>query len=283
MPQGSSCIKSSSKSNIILRMSSSTVSTVAIAGITGKLGQLIAKAVLGYPQANIRGFCRDQSKLSPDLSSDPRVTILQGPSDDPAAARKAVQGSDVVICAYLGPNGFMVQSQKILIDAAEAEKVPRYIASDWALDYTKLKLGDLPPKDPMIEIKAYLETKKDIKGVHILNGAFMQLVQMAFQQDPVGYWGSGDEKWDFTSHETCAEYTAAIAMDPSAVGVIKGPFPNPPPQSLPPLSPESTNNPHSARRPRQLQRIRRHLYEANWQKAQHEAIRNPGGAAREDG
>ncbi len=229
MPQGRSYIKSSLNSNIILRMSSSTLSTVAIAGITGKLGQLIAKAVLGYPQANIRGFCRDQSKLSPDLSSDPRVTILQGSSDDPAAARKAVQGSDVVICAYLGPNDFMVQSQKILIDAAEAEKVPRYIASDWALDYTKLKLGDLPPKDPMIEIKAYLETKKDIKGVHILNGAFMQLVQMAFQQDPVGYWGSGDEKWDFTSYETCAEYTAAIAMDPSAVGVIKGPFPSPPP------------------------------------------------------
>lgn len=122
MPQGRSYIQSSLNSNIILRMSSSTVSIVAIAGITGKLGQLIAKAVLGYPQANIRGFCRDQSKLSPDLSSDPRVTILQGSGDDPAAARKTVQGSDVVICAYLGPNDFMVQSQKILIDAAEAEK-----------------------------------------------------------------------------------------------------------------------------------------------------------------
>lgn len=239
-------------------MSSSTVSTVAIAGITGKLGQLIAKAVLGYPQAKIQGLCRDKSKLSTEISSDPRVTITQGASDDPATARKAVQGSDVVICAYLGPNDFMVQSQKTLIDAAEAEKVPRYIASDWSLDHTKLKLGDLPPKDPMIEIKAYLETKKDIKGVHIMNGAFMQVVQMVFQQDPVGYWGSGDEKWDFTSYETCAEYTAAIAMDPSALGVIKG-IPSPFPTSLLASCQVATNNPRSPRRPPQHERNRRHL------------------------
>ena len=202
-------------------MSSSTVSTVTIAGITGKLGHLIAQAVLAYPEANIRAFCRDASKLSPTVSSNPRVHITQASSDDVAAAREAVRGSDVVICAYLGPNDFMVSSQKVLIDAAVAEKVPRYIASDWALDYTKLKLGDLPTKDPMIEIKAYLETKP-IKAVHILNGAFMQLFQMAFKQDPVGYWGTGDEKWDCTSYEDCAKYTAAIAMDASASGVIKG-------------------------------------------------------------
>ena len=202
-------------------MSSSAVSTVAIAGITGKLGQLIAKSVLSYPEANIRGFCRDQSKLSKDIASNPRVSILQGSSDDIDTAREAIKGSEVVICAYLGPNDFMVKSQKVLIDAAVAEKVPRYIASDWALDFTKLKLGDLPRKDPMIEIKAYLETKS-IKGVHILNGAFMPLFQMAFSQDHVGYWGTGNEKWDVTSYDTCADYTAAIAMDPSASGVIKG-------------------------------------------------------------
>ena len=204
-------------------MSTSTVSTVTIAGLTGKLGQLITKAVLGYPKANIQGFCRDPSKLSKEITSNPRVNITQGSSDDFNAARKAVKGSDVVICAYLGPNDFMVDGQKTLIDAAIAEKVPRYIASDWALDFTKLKLGDLPPKDPMIQIKAYLETKP-IKGVHILNGGFMQLFKMAFSQNEVGYWGTGDEKWDVTSYETCAEYTAAIAMDPTASGVIKGTY-----------------------------------------------------------
>ena len=201
---------------------SSPVSTVAIAGMTGKLGSLIANALLAYPNTHIRGFCRDSSKLPPSLSSSPRVSITQGSASDMAAARGFVKGSDVVICAYLGSNGFMVESQKVLIDAAEAEGVPRYIASDWALDYTKLKLGDLPAKDPMIEIKGYLDTKKGIKGVHVLNGGFMDLFEMAFGQEEVGYWGSGEEKWDVTSYEDSAGFTAAVAMDPDATGVIKG-------------------------------------------------------------
>ena len=202
-------------------MSVKTVSTVAIAGITGKLGRLIAESILASSQAQVRGFCRDRAKVPVELQSNPRVAIVEGSAEDSKAAREAVRDSDVVVCAYLGPNDFMVNSQEVLIDAAETEKVPRYIASDWALDYTKLKLGDLPPKDPMIQIHDYLGTK-DIKPVHILNGAFTPFLVMSLSRDPVEYWGTGDEKWDLTSYETCAQYTAAIALDPSASGILKG-------------------------------------------------------------
>lgn len=73
----------------------------------------------------------------------------------------------------------MVDGQKFLIDACDECKVPRYIASDCALDYTKLKLGGLFPKDPMIHVKSYVETKK-VKGVHILIGAFMEPIFSPF-------------------------------------------------------------------------------------------------------
>ena len=235
-------------------MSTTPVSTVAIAGITGKLGSLIAQSLLTYPRSHIRGLCRNPTKLSPSISSNPRVSITQGPSSDLAVARTFVKGSDVVICAYLGDNDFMVDSQKLLIDAAEAEQVPRYIASDWALDYTKLKVGDLPAKDPMIEIKSYLETKKSVKGVHVLNGAFMELFEMAFQQKEVGYWGTGEERWDMTSYEDCAGFTAAAAMDPSATGVIKGMF-----YAAFSKSTTIANSPSSSRRSRLLQRRRQDL------------------------
>lgn len=66
----------------------------------------------------------------------------------------------------------MVDGQKALIDAREECSIPRYVASDWELDYTKLKFGELFPKDPMIHVKAYLETK-EVQGVHILIGGFM--------------------------------------------------------------------------------------------------------------
>lgn len=80
----------------------SPVSVVGIAGITGKLGQLAAEAILSTTSdVKIQGFCRDKSKVAPSLSDHARVSIIEGQSDDMEAARKAVRGCQVVICAYL--------------------------------------------------------------------------------------------------------------------------------------------------------------------------------------
>lgn len=67
----------------------------------------------------------------------------------------------------------MVDGQKQLTDAYDESGVPRYVASDWVLDYTNQKLGDLFPKDPMIRVKAYPETKAKVNGVHVLIGGRM--------------------------------------------------------------------------------------------------------------
>lgn len=145
-----------------------------------------------------------------------------------APSRK--KSCDVVICAYLGDDTLMVEGQKKLIDSCEASGVPRYIASDWSLDYTKLQLGDLFPKDPMIHVKAYLETKKGVKGVHVLVGGFIDPLFSPFFQiwNPetatLKYWGDGTEIWEGTSYENAAEYTAAVAVDPTATGVQKCEF-----------------------------------------------------------
>ena len=77
------------------------VSVIAIAGITGKLGQLTAETILSTSDCRVQGFCRDKSKVAPALRDNSRVTIVEGQSSDPEAARKAVRGSQVVICMYL--------------------------------------------------------------------------------------------------------------------------------------------------------------------------------------
>ncbi|KAJ3955615.1 hypothetical protein N0V92_007857 [Colletotrichum tropicale] len=199
--------------------------TVALAGITGKFGRLLASKLIQNPDVTLRGYCRDPKKVIASLASSPQVQLFQGEAYDEEKIRNFVKGSDVVICAYLGDDKLMVEGQKMLIDACESEGVPRYIASDWALDYTKLELGELFPKDPMKHVKAYLETKKSVKGVHILIGGFMDAIMSPFFSviDPVThtfkYWGEGTEPWEGTSYENAAEYTAAVATDPSAVGV----------------------------------------------------------------
>lgn len=214
-----------------------SVSTVAIAGITGKLGTLIAQAVLTTSNVSIRGLCRDKSKLAPELQAFvDRITIVEGGSTDLSAARHAVRGSQVVICSYLGSDDLMINGQKVLIDACVAESVPRYIASDYSLDYTKLELGALPAKDPMIQIKAYVEGTP-VKGVHVLIGCFTEtFVHYMGAWDPkqnlLQHWGTGDEVWDFTTYGTSAQYIAAVALDPNAHGLLKCESPSPPSSTL---------------------------------------------------
>ncbi|VUC26619.1 unnamed protein product [Clonostachys rosea] len=201
--------------------------TIGIAGITGKFGRLVALKLLQNPNVNLRGYARDPSKVITSISESPRVSLFKGEAFDNASIKPFVAGANVIICAYLGADHLMIEGQKKLIDACDDAGVARYVASDWALDYTKLKLGELFPKDPMIHVKSYLETKKTTKGVHILIGSFMDPVLSPFfniwdpQSQTLRYWGEGDEPFEGTSYENAAELTAAVAVDKSAVGIKK--------------------------------------------------------------
>lgn len=76
--------------------------TVAIAGITGKFGPLVATHLLKNPDVTLRGLCRDTSKVISSIASNPKVQLFQGDAYDHDKIRAFVGGSDVVICSYLG-------------------------------------------------------------------------------------------------------------------------------------------------------------------------------------
>ena len=79
-------------------------------------------------------------------------------------------------------------------------------------------------------IYAYLQEKEAagsaIRGVHIFNGGFTEaLLANVFADDAhtkIHYFGSGDVGLDITTMPNVAAWTAEIAMDPSADGVING-------------------------------------------------------------
>ncbi|KAI1387925.1 nmrA-like family protein [Hypoxylon trugodes] len=199
--------------------------TVGIAAITGKFARELTSFLLKNPAITIKGYCRDPSKVPESFFS--KVSIVKGDAFDTSAIRSFVSGCDVVVCCYLGDAKLMVNGQTTLIDACAAEGVPRYVASDWSIDYTKLELGQLFPKDPMIRVKAYLDAQDKVKGVHVLVGMFMDMAfSQAFQvYDPASstlkYWGTGDEIWEATTYRNAAEFTAAVVADKDAVGVKK--------------------------------------------------------------
>ncbi|KAH9205320.1 hypothetical protein DL95DRAFT_397729 [Leptodontidium sp. 2 PMI_412] len=120
----------------------------------------------------------------------------------------------------------MIRAQKLLIDLSEEEKVDRYLASDYTGDYTKLDYGDIVEKDPMKDIKAYLDTKPNIKGVHVLIGVFVEtFLDLMGTWDSntrtIRYWGTGTERRDLMSYRKAAQYVAAVVLDPNAIGILK--------------------------------------------------------------
>lgn len=161
-----------------------SVKVVGIAGITGKFARCILDNLLKDPSVSIQGYCRDPTKLPDVIQSSSRVQITKGESTDNASLRSFVRSCDVVICCYLGDNSLMIDGQKALVDACEAEGVPRYVASDYSLDFRKLGYGQLPAKDPMKYIQEYIESKPNVTGVHVLIGVFMDI----FMRTPPNLW-----------------------------------------------------------------------------------------------
>ena len=202
------------------------LSTIAIAGISSRLALLIAEELLKQPVVKLQGSSRDLTKLPLWIRESNRVTLVQTGVFDTDKLRSMIKGSDVVICCYLADNENMFQGQKILVDLCEEESIPRYIASDYTMDYTKIDYGDVAIKDPMKHVKAYIETKSHVKGVHVLSGLFMESYwELVVPYDPdtrtLSTWVSEDAKFDITTYRTCAQYVAAVALDDSATGVLK--------------------------------------------------------------
>ncbi|TVY50353.1 hypothetical protein LCER1_G008599 [Lachnellula cervina] len=183
--------------------------TIGIAGFTGKFALCVVKSLLQKPGVSVRGFCRGPSKLPPSGIASYRIHIVKGEFNDKDALHSFMTGTNVVICCYLSNAELMSEGQKLLIDTCVAKNVPRYIAGDFSVDITNIPYGALPPKDPCKEIMKYLESR-DIEGVHILIGVFME----TFWSDFMQIWDPKQKKLSYW-----ADYTAAVAIDRTAVGI----------------------------------------------------------------
>lgn len=78
----------------------------------------------------------------------------------------------------------------------------------------------------MKSVMAHLETKERVKGVHVLVGLLTETWWSLFdfwdaRGMRVKYSGMGHENWELTTYAIPAEYVAAVALEPGAVGVLK--------------------------------------------------------------
>ena len=190
-----------------------------LAGATGDLGHRIGLALLDRGAA-VRALVRPGTN-KPTLSElrARGATIVEVDFQDEAALRLACAGAACVVSALSGLREVIVDAQTRLLNAAVAAGVPRFIPSDFSIDYTKLPVGSNRNLDLRREFGQRLD-QAPIQATSVLNGMFMDLLTgqapvILFKIRRVLYWGSADQPLDFTTTADTAAFTAAAALDPT--------------------------------------------------------------------
>lgn len=200
-------------------------SGVVIAGATGGLGLRIARS-LGERGASVKALVRPTTAMD-------RTTALEATGaslhridlGDAAGLARACEGADCVVSALNGLEETMLDAQGALLQAATAAGVPRFIPSDFALDFTRTRLGG----NRNLDLRRRFHERLDgapIRATSVLNGAFMdmltgQMPLVQFRWRRVLCWGDVDQPLDFTAMDDVAAFTAAAALDGDAPPILR--------------------------------------------------------------
>ena len=190
-----------------------------IAGATGNLGGRIARAIL-QRGANVKAVVRRNS--DPEKVEELRkrgAAIAEVDFNSVSEVTAACRGGACVISALSGLREVIVAAQALLLDAAVRAGVPRFIPSDYSIDFTKLPAGTNRNLDLRREFHERLD-KAPVAATSILNGMFTDLLTgeapvVLFKLKRVVYWENADQQLDFTTMDDSAEFTAAAALDSS--------------------------------------------------------------------
>lgn len=193
--------------------------TVSVAGATGNLGGRIIGALIEQG-VEVRALVREgtERKKVTKLTQLGAKVISMDMSDSDALI-SACMGVSCVVSALQGLRDVIVDVQSLLLEAAITAGVPRFIPSDYAIDYTKLVVGTNRNLDLRRAFQERIDSS-DIASTSVLNGAFAELLTSAmplldFEAKQVRYWENAEQKLDFTTMDDTAAFTAAAALDES--------------------------------------------------------------------
>jgi nucleoside-diphosphate-sugar epimerase len=185
---------------------------IVVAGATGNLGGRIARALLERG-ASVRALVRSSTARE-------KIERLEALGATIASeAAPACSGAACVVSALAGLRDVIVDAQTVLLEAAVRAGVPRFIPSDFSIDFTKFPPGENRNLDLRREFHTRLD-KTSISATTIFNGAFADMLTgrmplILFKAKRVLYWGNADQRMDFTTIDDTAAFTASAALDPS--------------------------------------------------------------------
>jgi uncharacterized protein YbjT (DUF2867 family) len=192
-------------------------SVVVVAGATGSLGGLIARSLRERGE-RVRAIVRPGTARGKALQLQQLgVNVVEADYANAAQLTRACDGASCVVSALAGLRDVMVDAQTSLLDAAVKAGVPRFIPSDYAIDFYKLPNGHNRNLDLRREFSARLDAAP-IAATSVLAGMFADMLTgqapfILFRIHRVVYWQNADQLMDFTTMEDTAAFTARAALD----------------------------------------------------------------------
>ena len=193
--------------------------TIVVAGASGDLGGRITSALLERG-ATVRALVR-HSTASDRVERLRKLGAEVAPVDlySASEAMPACEGAACVVSALAGLRDVILEAQTLLLFASVTAGVPRFIPSDYSIDFTKCRAGE----NRNLDLRRVFHRRLDeapISATTIFNGAFAELLtgqmpMISFRLRRVLYWGDGDQRLDFTTKDDAAAFTASAALDPS--------------------------------------------------------------------
>ena len=199
--------------------------TILLAGATGDLGGLILRNLVALG-ANVRVLTRPETNTARIAQLRAQgAEVIQADYDDPDGLQRACTEVDCVVSAINGLDGVILDAQSRLLEAAAAAGVPRFIPSDFSIDYR----GIQPQSNRNLQLRRDFAQRLDateIQATSILNGAFTDMLSgqapiILFSRRRVLFWSDADKVLDFTTKDDTATYTAAAALDERAPRVLQ--------------------------------------------------------------
>lgn len=165
------------------------------------------------------------SKAKRDSLSQYSGEIIEVDFADVDSISRACEGGDVVLSTVSGLREVIVELQERLLLAAIQAGVPRFIPSDFAIDYRPIPEGENRNLNFREEFRQIID-KSAIKATSILNGAFMDMITgvapyIIFPINRTLSWGNPDQLMDFTLIDDVAAYTAKATLDPTTPRFLK--------------------------------------------------------------
>lgn len=200
--------------------------SILVAGGTGDLGKRIITALLKR-NAHVIAIVRHTSD-SPKVEELEKmgVKVIKLDTLNLAQLTAACKGVTCVVSALAGLRETIIDAQSLLLDAAIAAGVPRFIPSDFSSDFTQIAAGE----NRNFDLRKAFHKKIDaapIAATSIMNGAFSDILFYNtpfynLKDNSVGYWGSdANFKVDFTTKDDTATFTAAAALDNTAPKILR--------------------------------------------------------------